>query len=812
MTALRDIIAGNPFLAAGSAIDPIATVIVPLYNAVDDAAACIESIALHTTCPFRLVLINDGSTDPRMSSLLSEVASTGWGVVVMDQPDNNGFVVTINEGLALTPTGDVVILNSDTVVSARWLDKLAAVALAKPNVATVTPMTNNGTICSVPVPMIANEIPADYDVDSFAALIEALSHRTFPEAPTGVGFCMLITRRALDIVGPFDAQTFGAGYAEENDFCQRAIKAGFVNLIADDTFVYHKGQASFGDRTPDLLARHLQALAVKHPGYAAAVEAFSRNHPLHQLHADLERQLALRMPAAQAAIRHRVLHILHRGGGTEKHARELAGTGEPSLANFVLVSDGHELHVDEYHGGRRIRSMLFPLPTEVGRHGPRFDAGYRDALATICWLLDVNRIHVHHLMANALDIADVAAARSAPFVVTLHDYYMVCPRYTLLDPEGDYCGVCLDPDAGGSVDACMHAVGEPASYLPEHQQRTGAFLRRASAIIAPNERVREIVGTRFPDVKNAMMVIEHGHRRAAAAETPAAPFDGQSRLQVAVVGGLEPHKGAQVLRELLRANRNKAIVFHLYGTTSDPEMREHPGRVRTIDGSTFVYHGPYDAAAIVPRLRADGIHVGLQLAIWPETFSYTLSELVDAGIPVIAGDLGAQGERVQRFNLGWIVRDIRDPAETLAILEGIIAQPDSLAAQTAAMRRDDALTPIETTWRTYQELYRTVTVPAAAGGDPIPPPDATLTRDYVRYLAKSLADRANTKPVVNESPGGLAEELRAARERLRSPRHRIAETLGNALQKIPVIWPLIARMTDAVLARERRKTGQVLPP
>ena len=66
------------------------------------------------------------------------------------------------------------------------------------------------------------------------------------ELPTTVGFCMYIRRAALADVGLFDAETFGRGYGEENDFCLRASARGWRHLLACDTFVYHEGAVSFG--------------------------------------------------------------------------------------------------------------------------------------------------------------------------------------------------------------------------------------------------------------------------------------------------------------------------------------------------------------------------------------------------------------------------------------------------------------------------------------------------------------------------------------------------------------------------------------
>ena len=393
---LREALGANRFLAEdgprphNASID----VLVPIHNAADDVAACVASVARHTQHPFRLVLINDGSTDARVASLLAGIRGAAPGLIVVDRPDNRGFVRTVNEGLALSPASDVVLLNSDTVVTPRWLEKMVAVARSRPDVATVTPLTNHGTICAVPFVLEDNAIPEGYDVDGFAALVEAASFEIFPEAPTGVGFCLLITRRAVDTVGTFDAEAFGAGYGEENDFSQRALRAGLVNLIADNTFVYHKGRASFGERSGELAARHLETVAAKHPAYDADVARFCRDHPLRRFHEYLRHNIAAAR-GRQGAIGLRVLHILHRDGGTEKHARELAAIDDPGVLSYVLRSDGGTLDVHEYYRGHPLRTLRFPLPAAIERYGPLRNAGYRDALMAIGWTLDVDLFHVH---------------------------------------------------------------------------------------------------------------------------------------------------------------------------------------------------------------------------------------------------------------------------------------------------------------------------------------------------------------------------------------------------------------------------------
>ncbi|MBI3493623.1 MAG: glycosyltransferase [Acidobacteria bacterium] len=808
--AVRQALAANPFLAedAGTARSRPIDVIVPIYNAADDLAACIAGVARHTRCPFRLVLINDGSTDSRVAWWLDGIRGAAARLIVIDRPDNRGFVRTVNEGFALSPDADAVVLNSDTIVSAGWLEKMAAVARSRPDVATVTPLTNNGTICSVPIALEDNALPAGYDVDSFAALVETTSFKIFPEAPTGVGFCMLITRRALDAVGPFDATAFGDGYGEENDFCQRAMRAGLVNLIADHTFVYHKGRASFGERGDGLIARNLETLTAKHPAYDADVARFCRNHPLRGFHVYLGYTIAAGR-GRRGAIGARVLHILHGGGGTEKHARELAAMEDPSVLSYVLLSDGRTLDVDEYYAGRRTRPLRFPLPTAIGKYGPLRSSAYRDALTAIGWTLDVDIIHVHHLMYNALDIADVAETLGIPYVMTLHDYHTLCPMYTLLAPDGLPGGACTG-SPHRSAEACMRQAGQPASYLAEYQAQMRRFLGGAAQLFVPSACAREIVGARFPEVMPVLSVIEHGHRATEpeVGEGPHPSLSGRTpgsdkgesmpTLNVAVIGSLDVHKGSAVFRDLLRANRRDELVFHLYGTTADPDItRARQNQAQRLDGSRFVYHGAYKAKDIVRTLVRDGVDVGLHLSVWPETFSYTLSEFVNAGIPVIAGRLGAQGERIERCRLGWTVADIRDPAATLAILDDILRRPATLREMASAMRRDEALVPIDTMWGRYRDIYRSLARPR--GTETTVPARGEA---YVAFLATRLAETANADATTaGQTLQDLRHELDGLKERFRSPRHRIAEAVANAIQKTPLLWPLVRSVTEAVLRR-----------
>ena len=142
-----------------------------------------------------------------------------------------------------------MLLNSDTEVANDWLDRLLRAAYAYPDVGTVTPFSNNATICSYPFEGWTGGVPGSLGLAELDRLFASTNAGRTVDLPTAVGFCMCIRRACLERIGPFDAERFGRGYGEENDFCMRAAGAGWRNVLAGDVFVYHEGAVSFsGER------------------------------------------------------------------------------------------------------------------------------------------------------------------------------------------------------------------------------------------------------------------------------------------------------------------------------------------------------------------------------------------------------------------------------------------------------------------------------------------------------------------------------------------------------------------------------------
>jgi len=272
---------GKAFL--GKPVD----IVLPVYNAYEDLRACLTSVLRATDLTkHRLIVVNDRSTDPRVGEYLDTLSgqSNGRQMIVLKNERNLGFTQTVNGGMQFSER-DVILLNSDTIVTHGWVENLREAAYSGPKVATVTPFSNNATICSIPLFCENNALPTPFALDSFAEFIHRISLRYYPEIPTGVGFCMFIKRDVLNEIGYFDEASFERGYGEENDFCMRVIKNGYVNVLDDATYIYHRGGASFTSEVKT--AGEHEALRILdriHPEYRPMVHKFIQENPLQEIH------------------------------------------------------------------------------------------------------------------------------------------------------------------------------------------------------------------------------------------------------------------------------------------------------------------------------------------------------------------------------------------------------------------------------------------------------------------------------------------------------------------------------------------------
>ena len=269
-------------------------VVIPVYKGLAQTRRCVESVlAARQAQALEVVVVDDASPEPDIARWLDALAAEGR-VTLLRNDANAGFVRSVNRGMALHGDRDVVLLNSDTEVANDWLDRLGARAHSDAKIATVTPFSNNATICSYPFEGWQGEIPGGLGLAELDRLFARTNAGRAVDLPTAVGFCMYIRRDALASLGLFDAERYGRGYGEENDFCMRAGKAGWRNVLAGDVFVYHEGSVSFSEERFALQANAGKVLVAAHPEYPAKVHEFLVADPANDLRVAIDNARAER--------------------------------------------------------------------------------------------------------------------------------------------------------------------------------------------------------------------------------------------------------------------------------------------------------------------------------------------------------------------------------------------------------------------------------------------------------------------------------------------------------------------------------------
>jgi O-antigen biosynthesis protein len=620
---------------------------VPVYGAADELRACLASLLRHTDLVrHRLVLVIDGPQEDAVENALAAVGDRP--VEVLRNPARRGFVGSVNRGME-TSDRDVILLNSDTEVTARWIEKLQEAAYSHPAIATATPFSNNATICSLPRFVQANALPAGWTVDSFGTLVERVSRRERPRLPTGVGVCLYIKRKALDRLGRFDEESFGLGYGEESEFCFRALKAGFLNVLDDATFIYHAGQRSFGrSRSPRVRAAH-RAMRRLHPEYLPTVARFLREDPAAPAR---ERVIAaLRRPTPRPREPRRSVHLVHgwppwSTAGTETYARRLAlrQAAWREVSVYARLADrGRDLGeaTELWDGGARVRLVVnnFTQRDPLSRnalHDRRLAADFRRFLAETRPQL----VHVHHLAGHAMTLVREASRLRVPVLYQIQDWWAPCARTNLLDAGRRLC----PGPSPARCSACLPLTGLPPAPLLNRLlyamrgRLAKRELRRADAFVMGSRAIHESylqLGYLRPE--DRAFVIPYGIERPA--EPPRRKGPGRP-LRFGLIGSILPHKGIHVAVAAFRGVDPALATLRVWG---DPSISpSYTAELEALASPAVRFEGRFDEE------RRGEIFAGIDVLILPslglESFGLVAREALAEGVPVLASRRGALEE------------------------------------------------------------------------------------------------------------------------------------------------------------------------
>lgn len=230
------------------------SIIVVSWNAVDHLARCVQKI-FQDTENFELILVDNGSEDGS-ASYIQELVSRYPNVKAVFNSDNKNFGPANNQGLELAEGEIIICLNSDTLITRQWAERLESCLKHQPNIAIVGPVCNNSAGRQMVGDVVKqNSTGKPLDLDG-AAILWGNNNNRYVEAGTLYGWCLMISRDFLEGEDYLFDERFTNAY-EDNDLCIRAQRKGWKMFIDFGTFIWHEGQASFRKRI-DFFQHYIQ--------------------------------------------------------------------------------------------------------------------------------------------------------------------------------------------------------------------------------------------------------------------------------------------------------------------------------------------------------------------------------------------------------------------------------------------------------------------------------------------------------------------------------------------------------------------------
>ncbi len=462
------------------------TVIVPVYADYTATRRCLADLPSQLGGSHRAIVIDDASPDPRIRELVRDIGEDPR-IQSIFNTENMGFVGAVNRALRQVDDGDVLLLNSDTILPPRLLARLAAVAAAAPDIGTVTPLSNNGEFTSFPRPNEPNPMGSRAQVLAIDRATAAVNAGAVVDIPNGIGFCLYITRRCLDAVGAL-SETLHRGYLEDVDFCLRARELGFRNVCAPSIYAGHAGSRSFGDEKRALVVRNLRTIEGRYPRYREECASYLVADPIRPYRMAIERALPPRTGP---------LRVLISGPGlleeiVAARAGELADAATGVLELCVRFGASGPIVRLRERGGGAPQSLAFELEQSDERAALK---AYIEAAAP-------ELIEIAGLATVPTSLLDLIGELGLAYDLLVVDASIVCHRGTMMRRDGSICDapatgkVCADcapPGAEQTPPTSDDEVGKRSRFI--EKARRIRPLSRAAAAFAARFLPRHAIGS-----------------------------------------------------------------------------------------------------------------------------------------------------------------------------------------------------------------------------------------------------------------------------------------------------------------------------
>lgn len=672
-THFRDVVLGNQ--------GP--TVIIARRDPRDSLARCIESITRNTTLAIDILVLDEAQVSVVSEGVVKALAGKA-GVEIHQVRSWRDEGRVLNAAVRSVP-GDVILIDASVQVGPRWIEHLLIAAAQHARTGSVSAISGASVALSARGRERSCVPPQGWSVDDAARAAAQCARPFWPVVGVGEASCVFIRRDCFDALGGFDEATGLHGPALFHAFNLRAMRFGWQNVLDERTYVTDSGTLSAKPRAGAL---------VDFPEYTPALDSFRKRADLNAVRFLIRKAFAV----SAGRPRPRILFVIStRSGGTPQTNRDLMRAISGLYEPYLLVCSGEvltlyagneeEIELERYALERSIDPVL--------HNSDEYDEVVKNWLVRYA----IELVHIRHLAWHSLGLPQACRELALPVVYSFHDFYMICPSIKLIDENMKHCGGVCTPSSGACLSELWSDPRMPPlkhKYVHQWRARSLRALEGCDAFVTTSRSAVETIMRAFPRLSDRMWIIPHGRTferfgRAAVSPTANRPF------RILVAGGLSRAKGSALVSAVARELQGEGVEFHLLGSADDG-----------IDRDLVVMHGTYDRADFIAKASAIGPAIGLVPSLWSETYCHVLTEMWASGLPVLAYDIGAVGERIRQNGGGWLFdrADADLACEAIRIIRRDLEDYDERLAEVHAWQMGEGSSLTDAAMgQAYMDLY-----------------------------------------------------------------------------------------------------------
>ena len=411
----------------------------------------------------------------------------------------------------------------------------------------------------------------------------------------------------------------------------------------------------------------------------------------------------------------RILYVLHSGmtGGTFLTTMDLIGNLGDDYEILVLGAESHSLRlymysnenlslIIEYPRNFKLRKSIDDTEELINKWSAK---EFHNSWLTYIYFeiltkFNIDVVHIMHLINHSFDLPQVANKLNIPVILSIHDFYFLCPFYTLLDENNKYCeGICQDNDENCYMPWNILEDINSKEIISDWRKNVLGMFSFIDYFIAPSYFIKELFLSIYDNEtvinENNFKIIEHGRDFPRLTKTyNETPLMHKPIKILCLANNLDVMKGSEVIKSIKNEDKDNFLEFHFLGNCRE-SLKDYGTE-----------HGHYMREEFYDKiLEIKPSFIGI-FSIWPESFCHTLTESWSCGIPVLGSNIGVVKERIQKNSGGWII-DINDSKKSYNLILDISKNLDEYNKITNNLR-NMYFKSISEMVGEYTEIYKMV--------------------------------------------------------------------------------------------------------